>query len=72
MIIESWQNVVGNLYQSILGSHEERVLVISTWLSDIKSTPADETTIEHMVRICAKKYKTNIEPFEFKGYTDER
>jgi hypothetical protein len=32
---ESWKNVVGNLYQSILGSHEEKIKVITEWLTDI-------------------------------------
>lgn len=51
----SWQNVVGNLYQSILGTHEFKVEVITEWLSDIRDAQLD-INIKEIVEQCSERY----------------
>ena len=53
---ESWENVVGILYQDILGSHEEKVKIITRWMTVIVQTPILPINIDIMVRTCCDKY----------------
>jgi hypothetical protein len=46
--MDSWNDVVGNLYQSILGYQNDKVGVLTQWLSDIRRSdiPEDVCCIE--------------------------
>ena len=54
---ESWKNVIGILYQSILGTHEEKVTIISKWLTDIIDTPFKPVNLDIVVEIYSEPYK---------------
>lgn len=43
--IKAWENVVGNLSQSILGDEDSKVKVISEWLQSIRDTPSLSDTV---------------------------
>lgn len=56
---ESWKNVIGILYQDILGSHEEKVSIITKWLTDISDTHnVSQYHISHTVwiRLIVEQY----------------
>jgi hypothetical protein len=55
VIEQSWQNVVGNLYQSIWGTHDERVATITEWMTEIADTPS--YNIDTIVKRCCVKYE---------------
>ena len=42
--IFAWQDVVGNLSQSIFGDEDFKVKIISNWLRSIRDTPASSDT----------------------------
>lgn len=54
---ESWENVIGILYQDILGSHEEKVKIISKWLTDIINTEFKPANLDIVVEIYSEPYK---------------
>ena len=54
---ESWQDVVGNLYQSIWGRHEEKVEIITKWLTDIVNTPIRPVNINFLVKEYCEELK---------------
>ena len=53
----AWKEVIGNLYQSILGSHEERVQTITEWLTFIHDDPIASRNIDIIVETYSEPYK---------------
>ena len=53
----AWKEVIGNLYQCILGSHEERVQTITKWLTFIHDDPVKSMNIAVFVDMYSQPYK---------------